>query len=83
MQDNIQLFILELLKKKSNLPKDFNEKNDFIKAGIIDSIGIIKFILEIEYKFNIEITDFDIESNDFRTVQGLVKIIEIKIQHIK
>lgn len=80
MQDNIKLFILELLKKKSSLPKDFNEENDFIKAGIIDSIGTIKFILEIESRFDIEITDEDIESNDFRSVQGLIKIIKRKIQ---
>ncbi|WP_426147319.1 acyl carrier protein [Polaromonas sp. DSR2-3-2] len=79
MQDSIRLFVLGLLQKKSRLPKDFDDTSDFIKAGIVDSIGIIKFILELEFRFNVEIEDADIESEGFRSVQGLVTMIDRKV----
>ena len=78
MQDSIRAFVLALLEKKSRLPKGFDDASDFIKAGIVDSVAIIKFILEIESKFDIEISEADIESDDFRTVRGLVALIERK-----
>jgi acyl carrier protein len=70
--------VLALLEKKSRLPKGFDDTSDFIKTGIVDSVGIIKFILEIESRFDIEITEADIETDDFRTVRGLVALIERK-----
>jgi len=78
-QAEIHSFVLGLLQKKSRLPKDFNEATDYIKAGIVDSIGIIKFILELESRFDIEIADTDIESDEFRSVQGLTNMISNKL----
>ena len=66
-------------QKKSPLPDGFDDESDFIRAGIVDSIGIIKFILELELKFGIEIDDIDIESEGFRSVQGLVSMINSKL----
>lgn len=79
MHEGIHSFVLGLLKKKSRLPADFNDASDYIKVGIVDSIGIIKFILELESQFDIEINDEDIESDDFRSVAGLVKLISRKV----
>jgi acyl carrier protein len=78
MQDSIRKFVLALLEKKSRLPRGFDDASDFLKMGIVDSVGIIKFILELESRFDIEITEADIESDEFRTVQGLVALIERK-----
>ncbi len=83
MQDTIRLFVLELLEKKSRLPNEFDDTSDFIKAGIVDSIGIIKFILELESRFDIEITGTDIESDEFRSVQGLAGLISRKINSVE
>lgn len=79
MQDLIRQFVLGLLEKKSRLPDGFDDASDFIMAGIVDSIGIIKFILELESRFDIEITEIDIESDGFRSVQGLVTMINRKM----
>lgn len=79
MQDSVRTFVLALLEKKTRLPKEFDDASDFIKMGIVDSVGIIKFILELESGFDIEITEEDIESDDFRTVRGLVSVIDRKI----
>ncbi len=79
MPDSIRSFVRELLEKKSRLPKGFDDTSDFIQTGIMDSIGIIKFILELESRFDIEITDADIESDEFRSIQGLVAMIHRKV----
>ena len=79
MHNDIRLFVLSLLEKKTKLPKGFGDSDDFIKTGIVDSMGIIKFILELESKFDIEITETDLESVEFRSVQGLVTIISRKM----
>ncbi|MGZ8961267.1 MAG: acyl carrier protein [Methylophilaceae bacterium] len=80
MQNDIRLFVLGLLEKKSRLPQGFDDATDYLKAGIIDSIGIIKFILELESRFDIEIVDTDIEADEFRSVQGLVAMISRKLK---
>lgn len=79
MQDNITEFIIKLIEKKGKLPEngDINTFN-YIDSGYIDSIAIIKFAVELESKFNIEITDDDIISKEFKTVGGLVSLIKRK-----
>lgn len=79
MQDTVHSFILALLAKKSPLPADFTDDSDFLAAGIIDSMAIIKFILELEARFDIALSDEDIESDRFRSVRGLAALIGEKI----
>jgi D-alanine--poly(phosphoribitol) ligase subunit 2 len=75
VHDDIRQFVLALLQKKARLPAGFDDFTDFVTAGIVDSIGIIKFVLQLESRFEIEILDSDIESPAFRTVRGLVEMI--------
>ena len=75
-------FVLSLIEKKAKLPAGFDESFDYMQSGHIDSIGLIKFMLEIEAKYDIEITEDDIESPSFKTIGGIVSIIYRKLgQH--
>ncbi len=78
-QVDVRSLVLSLLEKKTKLPKGFDDATDFITAGIVDSIGIIKFVLELESQFGIEFLDSDIESAQFRTVKGLLEMIGRKM----
>lgn len=79
MDKDIEEFILKYLSKKGKLPQDIDvDKFNYIDTGYIDSMGIIKFVVELEQKFGIEISEEDIISNDFRTIGGLCKIIKGK-----
>ncbi len=81
MNDTISSFVIQLIEKKGKLPGDIDRASfNYIDSGYVDSIGIIKFVLEIEAKFGIEISESDIESPEFRTVGGLVSIIQKKTQ---
>ena len=76
----IQEFVLQLIEKDFLLPEGIDiESFSYIDKGYVDSIGVIKFVLDIESKFEIEISDSDLESTDFRTVGGIVSIINQKV----
>ncbi|MFC1510873.1 acyl carrier protein [Candidatus Margulisiibacteriota bacterium] len=47
----------------------------YLDAGHIDSFGIVTFIVAIEERFGIALSAEDTESDGFRSVEGLMKII--------
>ena len=74
-------FIVSLLEKKQAIPKNLNVSDyRFMESGHIDSLGIMKFILQIEDKFKIEISDEDMVSQQFQTVGGLSELITNKLK---
>lgn len=78
MQNRVQVleYIAGLLEKKQALPKEVALQDYcYIDCGHIDSLALMKFILDIEDKFQIEISDDDMLSDAFKTVGGLVDII--------
>jgi D-alanine--poly(phosphoribitol) ligase subunit 2 len=78
--DKIKKFLISYIEQKGSLPKNIDlDKFDYIDAGYIDSIGVIKFIVEIEKKFNVEISEEDMLKEEFRTIGGLTKILDKKL----
>ena len=47
----------------------------YIDSGHIDSLALIRFISEIEKKYKIVFAAKDTESKEFRTIEGLTKLI--------
>ncbi|NWF49026.1 MAG: acyl carrier protein [Ignavibacteriaceae bacterium] len=81
MIDKVEEFVLKHIQKKGKIPADIDIYSfNYIDTGYIDSMGIIKFIVMIESEFNISISEEDIESPDFRTIGGIIKIIKKKIE---
>ena len=80
-QDEILKKIISILKKNKRIP--FKEKKKilefrYLDVGHIDSIQIMNFIVNLERTFKIKISAKDTESNDFRSIKGLIKIIKKK-----
>jgi acyl carrier protein len=76
----IRSFILRRIEKKAKLPSDADLRQfDYIEAGYVDSIGIIKFVMEIESEFDIAIDDADMLSCAFRRVDGVIALVESKV----
>lgn len=74
-------FILNYLQTEYALPPDFSaEAFDFVEAGYVDSMGIIRFIAELEDAFGIEFSDEELTSPAFRTVGSLAGMIEGKMR---
>ena len=68
--------IADMLMQRGFTLKD----GDYIKAGVIDSLSLLSWVLDLEDVFNIELTDDEISSDGFRTVKGLTKLIEEKLK---
>ena len=80
---NKENFLIRLLEKKKNIPKEIKKDIDsfrYLEHGQIDSLELISFVISIEKKFSIKFTTKDLSSKEFRTVIGLLKLIEKKIK---
>jgi acyl carrier protein len=79
MRDEIIEYIVTLLTKKKPISEEIVlEDLRYIERGYVDSLGLMKFIVQIEDKFAIEILEDDMVSEEFFTVGGLSKIIAEK-----
>lgn len=83
-REQIKEFILALLTKKAPLPHSINTESAleafrYLDYGQIDSLALVKFIYEIEERFNIELSAEDTQSDQFRSVAGLIDLVSEKI----
>jgi acyl carrier protein len=78
--ENIKEFLYEYLNEIK--PLNMNEE-EFLNYRYLDnhldSFGIIQFIMAVEDKFNITLLPEDTESEEFRTIKGLIDIIKSKL----
>lgn len=80
MKDSVREYVLAAIGRKAKLPADVDIGTfNYIDSGHVDSIEIIKFVVDIEAAFDIEILEADLESPEFRTVGGLVAIVNGKL----
>jgi acyl carrier protein len=49
---------------------------EYLDQGVLDSMGIVAMVLEFEQQFGISFGPEEMQSVDFRTVGGLVTLIE-------
>ena len=82
-KDKILSNILKILEKRGSINSNKNILSyNFIDNGHVDSLGSIKFLLELEKKFKLKFTNKEINSNAFKNVGGLLKIIKKKLKVI-
>jgi len=75
----IQNYLIKECKKKK-IKKNFNlDKVDFLKKGIIDSLGFLNLISTIEKKLNVEIDLSNENPSKFTNLHNLTKLIYQRI----
>lgn len=78
---DIKEFILKEIQQEYSIEKNEDiDRLNYVEKGYVDSIGIIQFIVTIEDKFNIQFSDEEISSEEFKIVGKLIKIIERKVR---
>ena len=79
---NTEQTIFELLQRHGPI-RDFGRIHEyrFFDNGLINSINLMAFIIDVEERFDIELTPEDTQSEEFRSVGGLVQLIEKKLPH--
>lgn len=78
--------ILEFFKSKGYMPS--NSKNDYLacnylETGLLDSMQLIEMIVLFEDEFKIKFTPNDLQSDEFRTIGGLINIINLRMDERK
>lgn len=79
MTKKIFSFIISLLEKHGPIPAETDDERmayRFLEVAHIDSFGLNEFIMEIEDQFNIVLSPEDNQSEEFRSVGGLVQLIK-------
>ncbi len=65
--------IAEPLLATGTMPDDIESDTDLIKAGILDSFGFIDLVIALEDRTGIAIDLASIGSEDFVTIDGLIR----------
>lgn len=71
MTDDI-LAMLEELRPEF----DFNESDDFVTDGLLDSFDIISLSSMLEEKFGITIDGLDIVPENYSTVDAIIELVK-------
>ena len=50
-------------------------QTDIIEAGLLDSLGLVTLLFEIELQFGTEIPLESLEIDDFRTIENIARLI--------
>lgn len=67
--------ILEILKSIRD-DVNFEESDNFIDDGLLDSFDIVTLVEEIEERFGIEMSGSDIIPDNFVSVSAIEKLVE-------
>lgn len=71
-------WLIEIFERRGPIPGDTSEeklKVDFFAAKLIDSLGVIEIITEIEEELEIRFTETDFQDRRFSTIGGLGEIV--------
>lgn len=78
MQDEITDFLFEWLGRRGNVPGSTLEERlalNYFDARLIDSLGVIEFVADIEARFDIRFDERHFQDRRFSTVGGLRDIV--------
>ena len=73
--------LVSLLEKRGPLQGNSDQEirdYRYLDAGHVDSLNIMQFILEIEESFDISLLAEDTQSDEFRTIGGIITLVERK-----
>ena len=81
---DIKQFILDYIQLEYTLPPDTDTDGmNYVETGYVDSIGMIRFIAELEDTFGITFTDEELVDPSFKTVGTLVAMVKKKTEQLK
>jgi len=79
---DVTTWVIDWFEKNTGLDKDEIEGNideNYLEKGWIDSFSFINFISDMETHFSIHFSNDQFQDRAFSTINGIVKIIEGKI----
>lgn len=74
--------VLDFFASKGTIPGATEAERlecDYIRAGLVDSVGVISLVLDLESRLGVRLESSDLENPDFKTVGGLIDILSAKL----
>ena len=69
--------IIKIIESMTGVKVDnISRDDDLLGNGILDSFGFVEVIMELQSEYNVEIPSDIMERSDFRTMNGLEKLID-------
>ena len=76
----VEEYILNYIQKNYTVPVDTDIYSlNYVEQGYVDSLGFIKFIVELEEEFGFEFSDDELGMPDVKVVGELIKLVREKI----
>ena len=60
---------------KETIGADLDENESLIKSGV-DSLALVSLIVSIEYAFDVEFSDDDLQPENLQTLSSLIELTE-------
>ena len=76
--NDIQSRITSIFTEKLNL-KAHQADMELIETGILDSMGLIELLFQLEKEFRITISIEEIETDDFRSIARIEEFVVSKV----
>jgi len=74
VEDHIEAFVRNQFSVNPDDPR-FDREVDLFEHGYVDSVGIVELLGFLQEKFNVEIPDDDLLSEDFSSIAGIARIV--------
>lgn len=79
----IKDYILKECDESVRLEFEKDNNIDLLSGNILDSLGIVRFLVFVEDKFSVDLVDDDIELEDFVTLNRISELIDKKVAQAK
>jgi acyl carrier protein len=57
---------------------ELGDGDDFLQLGIIDSLGFVELVEEVQSRYGVEIEDIEITEENFGSIEAIVSFVERK-----
>jgi acyl carrier protein len=74
VEDHIEAFVRNQFSVNPADP-GFDREVDLFEHGYVDSVGVVELLGFLQEKFNVEIPDDDLLSEDFSSIAGIARIV--------
>ena len=71
----IENIIFKIIRKKN-----INKNKKLISSGIIDSLKVIEIISDLESKFKLKFSDYDLKLKNIDSINSIKKVIKKKLK---
>lgn len=55
-----------------------SDGDDLLKAGIVDSLGFVELVEEVEARYNVPVADAEITEENFGSIDAIATYVEAK-----